>query len=113
MVFWIDENNFSNQLLEKVFKKAELSFYTLTSLNDFSYLISDLKPEVIVLDYATFLKGKEAFILQLNKNPQLQQTPFIILGEGNIPEVTVIGRLAKPFDPFEIPNKIAEFLRVH
>lgn len=113
MVFWIDQNNFSNQLLEKVFKKAEYSFYTLTSLNDFSYLVSDLKPQVIVLDFETFLNGKEAFLLQFKENSSLQKTPFIILGEGDIPEITILGRVAKPFDPFEIPSKIAEFLKNH
>lgn len=113
MIFWIDHNNFSNKLLEKVFKKAQISFYTIETVSNFAYLINDLKPQVIVLDFQTFEKDKHLFQEQIFHNPCLQSTPFIIIGNGEVPNISIIGRISRPFDPFDIPDKIRDFLKGH
>jgi DNA-binding NtrC family response regulator len=112
MIFWIDQNNFTNQLLEKVFKKAELPLYTLTSVRDFSYLVSDLRPAVIVIDFSTYELDTQAFVKQLESNPDIKKTSFIIIGDGQISGINIVGRLTRPFDPFEIPKKITEILKL-
>jgi DNA-binding NtrC family response regulator len=112
LIFWIDGNTFATTLLEKVFKNQGLSFYTIQTVDDFLYLVEDLKPVVIVLDYPTFLKNKGRFFEQLNSSEMLKNVPFILVdgigGESELPNV--IGEIKRPFDPFEIPNEIKKII---
>ncbi len=112
LILWIDQNTFATGLLEKVFKKKNVSFYTITSVQDFVYLVADLKPELIVLDSVTAVAGLEALKQQYQASELLQGLPVILIEEalelnflGN-----VIGKIDRPFDPFEIPEKIQRLL---
>ncbi len=112
LILWIDGNTFATTLLEKIFKNQALSFYSLQNVDDFLYLVEDLKPVVIVLDYPTLLKNKSRFFEQLNSSELLKTLPFILIDgiEGESELQNVIGQIKRPFDPFEIPNQIKKII---
>ena len=114
LVLWIDENKFATDLLEKVFKQKDLPFYTLDNVRDFSFLVDDLKPEIIVLDTQTALRHKELFKTQFEASSRLKTTPFVLIGDG--PELTYlkkIGEIKRPFDPFAIPEVLEKLKTYH
>ncbi len=114
LILWIDENRFATSLLEKVFKQKDLSFYTLDNVNDFSFLVDDLKPEIIVLDTATALKNKEAFKKQFEANSRLKETPFITIGsDSDFTFLKKMGEIKRPFDPYLIPETILKLKNYH
>ena len=112
LVLWIDHNTFSNGLIERVFKKKTLPFYTLSSVEDFSYLVDDLNPVLIVLDGDTFDQNSQAFLDQYEKSSHMQALPFIVLD----PKCDFsflrnkIGELQKPLDPFMLPQILSQIL---
>lgn len=115
LVLWIDQNVFATSLLEKVFKKKSLPFYTLAAANDFLYLVEDLRPEAIVLDSKTALAHFDEFKAQYEKSSELQALPFIILDP--VPELEFIkniqGEILRPFDPFDIPQKLRTIFKAN
>lgn len=112
LVLWIDQNTFATSLIEKVFKKKALPFYTIDSVKDFAYLVDDLAPTLIVLDGETFSKNPEAFKEQYSGSAKMQELPFLILeGKGDLSFLkNKIGELKKPLEPFDLPETIAKFL---
>lgn len=112
LILWIDQNTFATDLLEKVFKKKNLNFYTVSSAENFVYLVDDLRPELIVLDSATAVASLAALKQQYQASELLQGLPIILLEEAS--ELSflgnVIGKIDRPFDPFQIPEKIQRLL---
>lgn len=115
LVLWIDQNTFATGLLEKVFKKKNLPFYSLASASDFLYLVEDLNPESIVLDSKTILEDLEKFTAQYNQSEKLKTLPIIILDP--LPELGFIknaqGEIKRPFDPFDIPDRLRGILKAN
>ncbi len=114
LILWIDQNSFATGLLEKVFKQKNLPFYTLASVDDFLYLIEDLKPQLIVLDGPTAKASLELFKKQY-ASQSLNQLPFVVVDMdedlnfiGNI-----IGKIKRPFDPFKIPETLKSFQNIN
>ncbi len=105
LVLWIDQNTFASSLLESVFKKKSLDFYTIPHARDFVYLIEDLKPGLLVLDAATVRVDLEAFRNQYEASETLRKTPVIVIGSWSELEFIVEkrGELSRIFDPFVIP----------
>jgi len=114
-ILWIDTNTFATGLLEKVFKDQGFSFYCLENVDDFSYLVEDLKPSVLVLDYKTYKSGVNRFNEQYQGSELLKNTPFIIIDglQENLGIDNIIGHLKRPFDPFEVPQQIKKMLTPH
>lgn len=110
LVLWIDQNTFATGLLEKVFKKKGLPFYTLTSVEDFLYLVQDIKPELIVLDAHTASLHMEAFKKQYQAK-ELNELPFVLVdADENLNFIgKVVGKINRPFDPFKIPETLKNF----
>ncbi len=88
-----------------------MPFYHLAQVKDFSYLIDDLKPVLIVLDAATALKDLEAFKQQYQQSTAMRKTPVVIMGEWDDLDFIDIkqGKLERKFDPFTIPDKLKLF----
>jgi hypothetical protein len=115
LILWIDANTFATGLLEKVFKDQGFSFYCLENVNDFSYLVEDLRPSVLVLDYKTYENGVHRFNEQYQGSELLKNIPFIII-DGSHEDLgisNIIGHLKRPFDPFELPHQIKKMLTPH
>lgn len=115
LILWIDQNTFATGLLEKVFKKKELPFYTLPSAENFSYLVDDLKPVMIILDGKTAATHSEAFKQQYESSENMQNLPFVLVEAGE--ELgfikNVVGQIQRPFDPFQIPDLLGKFLKLN
>ena len=105
LVLWIDQNTFASSLLEKVFKKKGLDFYTIPHARDFVYLVEDLKPSLLVVDAATIRTDLETFRNQYEASENLRKTPVVVIGNWSELEFIVEkkGELGRTFDPFEIP----------
>lgn len=113
LVLWIDQNTFATALLEKVFKKKDLPFYTLTSVEDFVYLVEDLRPVLVVLDAKTALAHENAFKTQYESSEVLRSLPFILI-DGDIPFVqNVVGKIHRPLDPFEMPEVLKKISKLN
>lgn len=112
LILWIDQNTFAATLVEKVFKKKDLPFYGLTKVDDFAYLVDDLKPEAIVLDAATAVGNLAIFKAQYDASLTLQNTPFILIGTDDSLSFVQkkVGVIERPFEPFELPQKISAIL---
>ena len=114
LVLWIDQNEFASNLVERVFKKKGLAFYTIPRPLDFIYLVDDLKPSVVVLDGETILKDLVKFQTQYASSENLRKTPTIIIGSWA--DLDFIekkqGILTRPFDPFTIPAFIQETVKL-
>lgn len=112
LVLWIDENTFATGLIAKAFKLKNLPFYTIERAIDFSFLVDDLKPEVLVLDSKTAIKDLEALERQFQSSTHLINLPAIIVDPAK--ELSfikaVIGFIHRPFDPFTIPETIEKML---
>ena len=112
LILWIDHNTFATSLIEKVFKKRSLPFYTINSVDDFSYLVDDLNPAVIVLDGETFAKNSPVFLKQYENSTKMQSLPFILLEPksdfGFLKHR--IGELKKPLEPFELPELLMKIV---
>lgn len=115
MILWIDKNTFATSLLEKVFKKSGKEFYAIPSVEDFAYLVEDLKPKVIVLDEETYHTHEAKFLKQYKSSTIMQQTPFIFLDEKKGMDFTEkkVGALNRPLDPFRVPEQIEKILNNH
>lgn len=111
LVLWIDKNTFATSILEKVFKGKNLPFYTLSDVADFTYLVNDLKPVLIVLDSSTVLSSLDAFKTQYDS---IKSLPVVIIdGENELDFIrNVVGRIQRPFDPFEIPEILKKYLKL-
>lgn len=116
LVLWIDQNTFATSLLEKAFKKKGFPFYTLEKASDFSYLVDDLNPVLIVMDVKTAVSHLESFRTQYFGSTKLQGLPFVWV-DGDSAELTfvknVVGKIERPFDPFEIPSRLEKILGTH
>ena len=112
LVLWIDQNTFATSLIERVFKKHGLGFYSLASAKDFAYLVDDLKPEVIVLDFSTATKDLEILRKEYLESSILQQSAFIFLDghEGLEFIQNNRGQIQRPIDPFKIPALLQKML---
>lgn len=112
LILWIDQNKFASALVERAFKKLHLPFYSIDSVQDFSYLVEDLNPQVIVLDGTTVSRNYSVFREQYLKSPKMQETHFIFLEpEGDLSFISKkIGEIQRPFDPFEIPKQISNMI---
>lgn len=112
LVLWIDQNTVSASLVERVFKRRGLAFYSLTKIDHFSYLIEDLRPSVIVLDGATFRDHQELILSQYQASSLMQELPVVLLEpQENMDWIkNKLGSISKPFDPFQIPDLLARIL---
>ena len=110
LVLWIDANTFATELLEKIFKKKALPFYTIPNVQDFVYIVEDLRPEVIVLDTKTAIENLEAFKGQYSS---IKHLPFILVDHNNeLPFIEKVrGEFKRPFDPFQVPQMINQILQ--
>lgn len=115
LVLWIDHNTFSSSLIERVFKTKQLPFYSLTSVDDFSYLVDDLNPALIVLDAETYSRNPEAFMKQYLASDKMRETAFILLeAQGDFSFLKKkLGELKKPLAAFEIPETLQKLLSVN
>jgi DNA-binding NtrC family response regulator len=114
LIFWIDKNTLAASLVEKTFLQEGLKLYTLANVENFSYLVEDLNPSLIILDFETYLLACEQFKSQYLQSSKMQSTPFIILGEGQINFIQkMYPSIQKPFNPFILPGKIKQLVVSH
>jgi hypothetical protein len=112
LIIWVDENTFATALLEEIFKKRNVPFYTINSAENFSYLIDDLNPSLLVLDSLTALKHLDKLKFQYEKSESLRNLPVVIIDDQEYLDFIPHKResLHRPFDPFQIPDILQKII---
>ena len=112
LVLWIDKNEFSTSALEKIFEKKGLEIYTINSAQDIQYLIEDLKPQVIVMDVATYLEAEDRVNMFMAASEVMQSTPWISTGtrELHFPGAQMKGHIQKPLNVMIVAQEIQKIL---
>ena len=112
LILWVDENTFASGLLESIFKKRNIPLYTINSAKNFTYLVDDLNPSLMVLDSKTALASLEELKFQYESSEALRRLPVILIDV--VPELNFIekrlGLIQRPFDPFKIPEMMDKIL---
>ena len=87
-IIYINQNKFTCEFVEKLCKQNDIACYTLDQVQDFVYLIDDLRPQIILVASDTFEKfedqiahylelanhkAKLAQIDQINSNTFIEQ----------------------------------------
>lgn len=73
-IIYVNEKRFVCQLVEKVCKQNEIACYTVEQIDNFSYIINDLVPQLVVVELDTFTKFEDIILLSINESknkPQL------------------------------------------
>jgi hypothetical protein len=111
LVLWIDQNTFASGLIEKVFRKKDLPFYTIPHARDFSYLVEDMKPTLIVIDASTIRADFEVFRNQYEASEAMRATEFVVIGSWAGLEFIgkKKGELPRTLDPFQVPEMLLYF----
>lgn len=104
LIFWIDENTFATSLIERALKGQGLDFYSIKDGKDFSYLIKDLKPQIVVVDSVTILKDIDVFKKQFEETQSFLGAKLVVLDFST--ELNFLGdkvsHLSRPIDPFKL-----------
>jgi len=112
LIFWIEKNDFSRNLFEKILKAQGYNFYGLSSVEDFSYLIKDLSPDLIVVETKTALLNKEHFQAEYEKSDSFLGKPVVFIGSPVglefIKQTTY--EVTTPVKPFEFPEFLKKIL---
>jgi hypothetical protein len=76
-VFYINQERFVCQVVENLCKTKGVACYTLDEVSDFSYLLNDLSPNIVVVEEQTYLKHRP----QIEQSLQVanQQPPVLIM----------------------------------
>lgn len=108
LVLWIDQNTFASSLIEKVYRQKNLPFYTIPHARDFSYLVEDLKPSLIVIDASSIRADIEVFRNQYEASETIRSTPFVVIGPwaGLDFIANKKGELPRTLDPFQVPEML-------
>jgi hypothetical protein len=113
LILWIDEKELNLKLFDKIFQNQGHKFYGLNSVLDFSYLIKDLSPSVIVIDSKTVIKNLDRFTAQFVETNEFEGVPLVVI--DHVPELNFLGsrylNLTTPLNPFELPSKIEAYLK--
>jgi hypothetical protein len=106
LILWIDRNDFSRKLFEKIFKDQGFQFYGLSKVDDFAYLISDLDPSLIIVDSDTALEEIEVFKSQYLSTQCFLGKPVIIIDlKPGLEFISpMAGEIKKPIDAFDLPK---------
>lgn len=99
-IIWIDENPLIGRLIENIGKNEGFKAYHLPdSGSDFSYLILDMNPEVIVIDEINFKKDN----LNIQNSLTLSKFKGFLVFIGNDAYNLKIDHcFKKPINPFEV-----------
>ena len=67
-IIYINENRFVCQLVEKLCKQNEIACYTLDQVEDFTYLVNDLRPQLVLVALDTFNSHEQLIKEYLEKS---------------------------------------------
>ena len=104
-VFYIEKQKFLREMVEQILVDKGEKAYTLETASDCTYLIEDLKPEVLMLDVATIMPEADEFFATYKE--KFSQIPIVFTG---FPEDRDLlgpyeglcrGFLEKPIKPME------------
>lgn len=110
LVFWLDRSPLTVPLLQTIFEKENINVYFQNEADDIVYLIKDLEPQIIVIDWDSLADKKDIFKQQYLEEFFLQQSQYVLLTSSHdYSEFDYIKKIKevikKPFDPFSLPQK--------
>jgi DNA-binding NtrC family response regulator len=67
-VFYINKIRFVCDTVENICENSHIECYTLEESNDFSFLINDLKPQLVIIDVKTLIDNDTDFWSEIDKS---------------------------------------------
>lgn len=67
-IIYINENRFVCQLVEKLCKQNEIACYSLDQIEDFTYLVNDLRPQLVLVALETFDSNEQLLTEYIQKS---------------------------------------------
>jgi CheY-like chemotaxis protein len=90
---------------------------SVASFEDGLALLLTQQPDAIVMDIVTPKRDSIKFIQRLKQNPLTQSIPILLITHKaswytrqNFQEMSVVGAIAKPFNPVTLPVEISKLL---
>ncbi len=81
-IFYINKTKFVCDFVENLCKSNGLSCFTLTETSDFSYLITDLKPKLVIIDKSALDENSDQFWSGL-KESEHSGYKTMLVGDSN------------------------------
>lgn len=110
-VVWIEQTQFICLLVEGIFKEQNVACYTLSDCKDFSYLLNDLAPEVLVCDIKTINNDLVSFKKQVGD----YQGHIIATGSRsdfeNFKDFPFSGLIEKPLNVETLFDNVVKFVK--
>lgn len=112
-IFLVDGNPLISEWLQRLADKTQQRFYHMANLDEATFFIDDLKPDVLVLDGATAMRSEGQFMADLVEFPFIKDLPVVGLG-ATLPEwvgaLNIRGHLGKPLNPAEFYDNVKALL---
>ncbi len=109
-VFWLDQNKFVCNLIEATLKKEGVSCYTHQTGDGFRYLIEDIKPDLVVIDFQSISHIQEKIDEELSTctcpvilSLKEEERSLVKLKKNN-------GSLSKPIEPMILADNLKALL---
>lgn len=109
-VFLVDANPLLSAWLTKLAPREGHRLYHMATVADAPFFVTDLKPDVLVLDGSTLREGEEVFRKAWEASPALRMLPLVGLGEALPGWLSPRGHMPKPLDPSQFFGRVAELV---
>lgn len=110
-VIWIDQTKFICKLAEGLLAEHGVSCYTLDRADDFSYIISDLEPDLIICDLKTVSVNLDKFKEQVSDFEGKILTTATIADYEQFKDFPFAGCIEKPIEVEKLFNLVSEFVK--
>ena len=112
-VFYIEKEKFLRLMVDELFKKSEAwDSYTVDGQSDYFYLIDDLSPSHILVDWETVKKEGLDFLMAYMKNLG-SQIPVIVTFKKQFKEEIpsyINHLLPKPINPLQLESALEKVI---
>lgn len=108
-VIWIDQTKFICKLVEDLLKERGVACHTLESLSDFSYLLTDLRPELLICDLKTINQDLGQFKNQVKDYNGKVVTTASLADYERFNDFKFFGLIEKPLDVEKLYDQILDF----
>ena len=113
--FYIEQEKFLRDMFELLFKDEGLKLYSTKYTEECLYLIEDISPDIIIVDFKSVGEKFDDFLEAINSNQKTNKIPFVLTGFGpdlkDLKETDFIGVLEKPISPTGLLERLKDFSR--
>jgi AmiR/NasT family two-component response regulator len=116
-IVWFEQDAFKETALKEYWKQRQVNLVVLNDTTDFSYIVKDFAPDVIIANYEIFSPSPDHFIHQLVSDEQLKVTPLILVADQNTNlddswgQLNFAGFLSLPLNMTQLQEDLEKILK--